>query len=161
MPEAPATAATIHAGCVLVGPFGILLRGPSGSGKSALADVLVQQARARGRFAAFVSDDRTHLSKGVGAMLVARPAPVLAGLLEVRGLGILPVPHEPAAAVRLVVDLVDPAQIERLPEDHGREVLLEGVAVPRIEVAGNLPHEALRRIRWALLGLFPNSADYL
>nr|WP_246476183.1 aldolase [Roseibium litorale] len=153
--------ASIHAGCIVIGPFGILLRGASGSGKSALADVLVQHARSGGHFAALVSDDRTVLARGGKGQLTARPARNLEGLIEVRGAGIFRVPHEKAAVVRLAVDLLPPARIDRLPEWQITETVLEGVRVPRIEVAENLPQEAIRRIRWAFLGLFPNSSGYL
>ncbi|SHL28538.1 HPr kinase/phosphorylase [Roseibium suaedae] len=152
---------SIHAGCVLVGPFGLLLRGASGSGKSALADCLVQQAGAKGHFAAHVSDDRTVLEGRTGGILVARPAKGLEGLLEVRGAGILSVAHEPEAVIRLIVDLLPAGKIDRLPEHQILEELVEGVLVARIEVAANLPQEAIRRIRWAFLRLFPNSSGYL
>ena len=134
----------IHGACVAVGEAGVLLRGPSGSGKSALALALIETARVRGLFARLVADDRVVLW-AVHGRLVARPHPGLAGLVEERGVGIVPVPHLPAVVVRLVVDLAFAP--ERLPERS--EVVLEGVALPHCAVAaGRAPaaETVLRRL---------------
>src|SRR5688572_16821837 len=96
------TAPTIHASAVLVGPFGILIRGPSGSGKSQLALSLLQSAGTG--FSRLVGDDRLHL-QGVHGRLLIRPATALAGLIEVRGLGIIRLPFEPVAVAHVVVEL--------------------------------------------------------
>ena len=107
--------ATVHASAVLVGARAVLIRGPSGAGKSRLALELIEAARAgRLRFARLVGDDRVHLESAGGRLLV-RPAPALAGLIELRGIGILRLDYEPCAVVGLVVDL-DAADAERLPE---------------------------------------------
>lgn len=122
---------TIHASAVLVGARAVLLRGASGSGKSRLALRLIEAA-ALGRvpFARLVSDDRTHIYASHGRLIAQTPA-ALSGLLEVRGLGIRNVPHEPMAVVRLVVDLAaDDAQ--RVPDDTVLSVELEGVTLPRL-----------------------------
>ncbi len=128
------TPATIHASAVLVGARAILIRGPSGSGKSRLALALLQAAERRAfRFARLVGDDRLHVEAVHGRLLV-RPAPALAGLLEVRGLGIRRLPHEPVAAVGLVVDLGG-RQTDRLPEPANQQVEIGGVGLPRLAVA--------------------------
>ena len=91
--------ATLHASAVLVGARAVLIRGPSGSGKSKLARELIESARGNGSgFARLVGDDRVHLETASGRLLV-RPAQALAGLLEVRGVGVLRVDHEPVAVV--------------------------------------------------------------
>src|SRR5712691_3912117 len=109
---------TIHASAVLVGARAALIRGPSGSGKSGLALALLDAARSgRLAFARLVADDRAHLEARHGRLLV-RPAPALAGLLEVRGLGLVRLPYEAVAAVALVVDLA--ADAERLPPAGAR-----------------------------------------
>ena len=84
---------TIHASAVLVGARAVLIRGPSGSGKSRLALALLHAA-AQGLipFARLVADDRAHVEAAHGRLLV-RPAEALAGLIEVRGLGIRRVPY--------------------------------------------------------------------
>ena len=112
-------AATIHASAVLIGAHAVLIRGPSGSGKSRLALALLQAAeRGALRFARLVADDRAHVEAAHGRLLV-RPAPALAGLIEVRGLGIRRMPYEPLAVVRTVVDLGQ-AGAERMPDRHRR-----------------------------------------
>jgi HPr kinase/phosphorylase len=122
---------TIHAGCVLIGEAGLLIRGASGSGKSALAREVVSLALGTGRFGRLVSDDRTRLEAHHGRLL-ARPVEPLGGSLEVFGLGIVRRPFEAAAVVRLVLDLSDdPA---RYPEEQDRHVVLCGVMIPRIRM---------------------------
>ena len=130
--------ATLHASAVLVGARAVLIRGPSGSGKSKLARELIEGARGNGSgFARLVGDDRVHLEAASGRLLV-RPAQALAGLLEVRGVGVLRVDHEPVAVVGLVVDL-NAADAERLPEPERQRIEIEGVVLPRLAVAAGAP----------------------
>ena len=75
-------------------------------------------------------------------MAVARPPVELAGLLEIRGLGIFCFPNARQAQVRLVCDLAKPGDIERLPEPRRCEYL--GVRNRRIDVA---PFEASAVVR--------------
>jgi serine kinase of HPr protein (carbohydrate metabolism regulator) len=133
---------TVHATAVLVGRDAILLRGPSGSGKSRVALALVADATARGEFAAMIGDDRVALSP-VGNRLVVRPAPVLAGRVEIRGVGILETAHEPAGVVGLVVDFVsDPP--DRVPAPEDRHEMVEGVVLPRLELWRQDPAAVLK-----------------
>ncbi|MQT12669.1 HPr kinase/phosphorylase [Segnochrobactrum spirostomi] len=127
----PHTARTIHATVLLAGEAGILIRGASGAGKSALALALLDLLAARGRFARLVADDQVFLAAVNGRLLARVPAPI-AGLVERRGAGIEPIAHEPAAIVRLVVDLVEPAALERVPEWQERLVRLAGIDLPRL-----------------------------
>jgi HPr kinase/phosphorylase len=125
---------TVHASAVLVGARAVLIRGPSEAGKSRLAYELIEAAR-RGSllFARLVADDRAHL-EAAHARLLVRPAEALAGLLEVRGAGILRFPYEPCAVVGLVVDLAA-ADAERLPRQETRETEIAGIVLPRLAVA--------------------------
>jgi serine kinase of HPr protein (carbohydrate metabolism regulator) len=123
------SATTVHASAVLVGARAVLIRGPSGSGKSRLAFDLIQAARA----ARLVADDRVHLETANGRLL-ARPAAALAGLLEVRGVGLMRVAHEPCAVVGWVVDLAA-AEAKRLPDAAGRTTEIDGIILPRLAVA--------------------------
>src|SRR5215831_14629227 len=124
--------ATIHASAVLVGARAILIRGPSAAGKSRLAWELIEASRNSAvRFARLVGDDRVHLESAGGRLLV-RPAESLAGLIELRGVGILRRDYEPCAVVGLVVDLVA-SDAERLPETG--EASIHGVSLPRLAVA--------------------------
>ena len=126
-----ADTASVHASAVLVGARAVLIRGPSGSGKSRLAFALILAAENGALpFARLVADDRALLEARNGMVLV-RPPRDLAGLIEVRGLGIRRVPFEPVAAVGLVADLGTAG--ERLPSS-GATALLEGVLLPRLAV---------------------------
>lgn len=127
-------APTIHASAVLVGPRAALIRGPSASGKSRLALALLEAASGGMlRFARLVADDRADVEARNGRLLV-RPAPALAGLIEVRGLGIRQVPHEGVAVVGLVIDL-DAADAARLPETASQACEIERITLPRLPVA--------------------------
>ncbi len=129
-----ASSATVHASAVLVGARAVLIRGPSGSGKSRLALDLIEAARTGSlTFAKLVADDRVHLEAANGRLL-ARPAKALAGLIEVRGVGLRRIAHEPSAVVGLVVDLAVP-EAQRLPD--AAECLAEvgGINLPRLAVA--------------------------
>jgi len=122
---------TLHAGCVLIGEAGLLIRGASGSGKSTLAREVVSRARHAGRFARLVSDDRTRIEARHGR-LVAHPVVPLDGCIEVFGLGIVRQSFEPAAIVRLVIDLCE--DLPRYPDEEDRRVSLCGVMVPRVRM---------------------------
>lgn len=131
------SATTAHASAVLVGARAVLIRGPSGSGKSRLAFELIEAARIGSlAFARLVADDRVFLEAAAGRLL-ARPAETLAGLIEVRGVGLLRLPHEPSAVVGLVVDLAAP-DAQRLPEAPQRKAEISGVALPRLAVASGV-----------------------
>lgn len=82
-------------------------------------------------FARLVGDDRVHVEGAHGRLLV-RPAAALAGLIEIRGLGIRHVPFEPLAAVGFVADLAA-VDAERLPATA--ESTIAGIALPRLAVA--------------------------
>lgn len=88
---------------------GVLILGESGRGKSDLALRLIE------RGAALVADDRVELFVQEDR-LWARPPARLAGLIEIRGLGILRMPHAADAAIALAVRLVDTGIASRLPE---------------------------------------------
>lgn len=108
----------------------VMLIGPSGSGKSDLALRLIDAG------ARLVADDRTHLTVNDG-ILFASPPEILAGKLEVRGFGIVDVPHIRDIPVRLVAELVPAAQVERLPETKMMEFL--NIEVPLVLIC---PFEA-------------------
>ena len=139
---------TVHASAVLAGARAVLIRGPAGAGKSKLALALIDAAQAGLlAFARLVGDDRVHLEPHHGR-LVVRPAPPLAGLIEVRGLGIRRLDHEPVAVVGLVVDLAaDDAG--RLPA--GTAAVICGISLPRLEVAAGAEasYPVLARLRFA------------
>ncbi len=92
----------IHASCVARGEAGVLLLGPPGSGKSGLVLRLLDHGFS------LVADDRVDIENGI-----ARAPAGLAGLLEVRGLGIVSLPHAREVRLALAVDLA--AAVPRLP----------------------------------------------
>ena len=123
----------MHASAVLVGTRAVLIRGPSGAGKSRLAFDLILAGRS-GQLApaVLVGDDRVYLDTA-DEQLWVRPAPELAGLIEIRGLGIRRCDFADEAVVGLVVDLgADDA--ERLPPAEALQTRLNGVILPRIPV---------------------------
>lgn len=128
---------TIHASAVLVGAKAVLIRGPSGSGKSRLAWDLVQAAK-QGTlpFARLIVDDRA-LVEAHGGRLLVRPAPSLAGMIEIYGLGVRQLRYETLAAVGLVVDLAAP-DADRMPPDEAGNTVISGVTLPRLSVAGGM-----------------------
>lgn len=125
---------TIHASAVLIGSKAALIRGPSGSGKSRLAYELIEAGRGGVLpFTRLIADDRAHVEAHGGRLLV-RPAPALAGLIEVRGLGIRRLAYEPFAVVALVIDLAaDDAG--RYPAPDAGTATVAGVTLPRLAVA--------------------------
>jgi serine kinase of HPr protein (carbohydrate metabolism regulator) len=127
------SAATVHATAVKVGERAVLIRGPSGSGKSRLAFDLILAGRS-GQLppAILVGDDRVHLDTDSEKCWV-RPARELAGLIEIRGLGIRHCEYVAEATVGLVVDLAA-QDAERLPAPQALEIELFGVKIPRIPV---------------------------
>ena len=125
--------ASVHASAVLVGDRAVLIRGPSGAGKSRLAFDLILAGRA-GQLppAVLVGDDRVHLDTVAGQLWV-RPARELAGLIEIRGLGIRRCDFAIKAIVGIVVDLAA-SDAERLPPPEALSIRLNGVLLPRIPV---------------------------
>jgi HPr kinase/phosphorylase len=123
---------TVHACAVLVGARALLIRGPAGSGKSQLALKLIAAAQSGLLpFARLVADDRIRLEPCHGRLL-ARAPDTLAGLIEVRGLGIRELPHESVAVVGGVIELAAP-DAERLPKQT--EVVVAGIALPQLKIA--------------------------
>ena len=116
----------IHGTCVEQSGVGVLLRGPSGSGKSDLALRLIDGG------AALVADDRVDLAVRGGHLSAAAPAN-LVGLIEVRGMGIMRVPYRPRTVIGLVIDLVGQNTMERMPDPMVCNLL--GIETPLIRLA--------------------------
>lgn len=139
----------VHASCVVVGTRGLLIRGPSGSGKSGLVNELMDRANSRGQFAALVSDDRVYLEALSGRLVATAPV-TIQGLLEIRGRGIVQRPFLTRAIVSHVVDFVPLEQLERMPQDVAMMTQICGLKLPRqpipvenFAVAVRLAEEAL------------------
>ncbi len=136
----------VHATCIAINGMGVLLRGPSGSGKSDLALRLIDGG------ALLVADDQVVL-EAIGGVLFAGPPDILASKIEARGIGILENLPWHRSPVMLAIDLVAPEEIERLPV--ARTITLDGVELPCIRIA---PFEssAPAKIRLSLAALEAN-----
>ncbi|MBS41347.1 MAG: hypothetical protein CMM83_06495 [Rhodospirillales bacterium] len=99
----------VHASCVAIGQFGILLRGPSGSGKSDLALRLIDEG------AILVADDQVFL-ESIDGELLGSSHDKIAGKIEIRGCGIFDFPFLKAITIKLVIDLEKRGNIPRQPE---------------------------------------------
>lgn len=139
MTDSEIEAETIHATCIAFDDIGVLLRGPSGAGKSDLALRLIDAG------AHLVADDRVRLVAG-GDTLRAAPPDQLAGLLELRGIGLVRLPNVAAVSIFLVADLVASGAPERLPADDWLDY--SGVRVRRVDIAP-FEHTAVAKLRIA------------
>tara|TARA_B100000614_G_scaffold48687_1_gene41786 strand:+ start:655 stop:1104 length:450 start_codon:yes stop_codon:yes gene_type:complete len=119
----------VHGSCIEIGGSAVLLRGASATGKSDLALRLIDTG------AVLVSDDRVAL-RPVGDGIEASPPSSIAGLIEVRGVGIVTTPFVARSRLALVADLVV-APLPRLPEPSTCRI--EGVDLPVIVL---MPFEA-------------------
>ncbi|MES2907017.1 MAG: HPr kinase/phosphatase C-terminal domain-containing protein [Pseudomonadota bacterium] len=120
---------TIHATAVLVGEGALLVRGPSGSGKSFLALELLRQAKkTTGIFVRLIADDRVHL-EAINNMLVARAPKKIAGMIEQRYHGVQTCPYETHGIVRAVLDLDEQAQ--RMPDHDQTPCEIHGIKLSR------------------------------
>jgi HPr kinase/phosphorylase len=136
----------IHASCVAVDGHGLLLIGPSGAGKSDLALRLID------RGAILVADDRCDIRYD-GSRLFASPPEALAGLMEIRGLGILTQPHQKSVALSMAVQLAP--SYDRYPFG-GSETLVAGYPLPFVRLNA-FEMSAPIKIMCALQTLSPRS----
>jgi len=123
-----------QASAVAIGERALLIEGPPGSGKSSLALALID------RGAMLIGDDGVSLAAD-GDRVLASPAPAIAGLLEVRNVGLLQYPVAERVRVALVLRLDRAA--ERLPDGPASEELL-GCRVPLVRLWPDSPVLPLR-----------------
>ncbi|PYF04479.1 Hpr(Ser) kinase/phosphatase [Rhodopseudomonas faecalis] len=125
---------SIHASAVLVGDRAILIRGRSGTGKSRLAFDLILAGRS-GQIGktVLIGDDRVEVAATPQGLVVS-PAEPLAGLIEIRGLGVRRCDFAAQAVVGLVVDLSAP-DAERLPQPAALRTTIAGIELPRLPIA--------------------------
>lgn len=138
----------IHGTTIDISGCGVLLLGPSGAGKSDLALRLIADG------ALLVADDQTLVEIVDGYLRASAPG-IISGLIEVRGVGLLPAPVKAATRLRLAVQLVD-SPPERMPEP--RTWSLPGHVEPCVPLTALAPFEAsaLAKLRRAL-AVVPNA----
>lgn len=127
---------------------GVMLFGPTGSGKSELAlELMALGAR-------LVADDRTLVAPMPGGGLVASAPAVLHGLIEARGIGIMRVKALPSARLYLAVDL-GKRETERLPPERSIDIL--GVSLPLLHAVASraFPAALLPYLRQVSTGASP------
>jgi HPr kinase/phosphorylase len=107
----------IHASCIAIENHAVLIAGPAGAGKSDLALRLID------RGAQLVADDQTSLRAENGVLIASSPSSI-AGLIEVRNVGLLRMPYAASAPVALYVSLEGSEKnMDRLPENQAIEFL--------------------------------------
>jgi HPr kinase/phosphorylase len=131
----------LQASAVSIGGRALLIAGPPGSGKSSLAVGLID------RGAGLIGDDAVTLQRE-GEALIAAPPPNIAGLLELRGIGLVQLAVAPPAPVALMLELGG-APADRLPETPLPCRDIAGVAVPVLRFDPGPIAPALRA-EWAL-----------
>jgi len=136
----------VHGTAIAVGSRAVLIRGPSGSGKSDLALRclgLGVSAIAREPIK-LVADDQVLLKHEDTGVRVSAP-PSLRGMLEVRGIGILEVDPIAEAALVLVADLTRDDLIERYPDPWPSAYIL-GFDIPVLHLSPFEDSSALKLV---------------
>ncbi len=116
----------LHASAIVLDGRAVLLRGASGAGKSDITLRLIDET------ASLIADDYVKVAVRDGVVHVSAPDEIK-GKMEVRGLGILTFDRTESAPLALVVDLVSPGEIERMPEPDWCKIA--DISVPRINLA--------------------------
>jgi HPr kinase/phosphorylase len=137
-------ATLVHGTAVSVDGRAVVIRGPSGSGKSdlALRTLAVAAPLIAHAVPVLVADDQVIVER-CGPDLRIRAPDALRGLLEVRGLGIVTLPSVATAELTLFADIVAPAEIVRLPDLQDCE-RVHGIDVPIIRIAAFEPSAPLK-----------------
>lgn len=115
----------VHGTTVLVDDHGVLIRGREGAGKSDLALRLIDGG------AVLVADDQTRVFPEDDSVMASVPA-AIAGLIECRGVGLVRLDHRSPVRLALVIDLMPPEQVERLPMPASVDYF--GLAVPLLRL---------------------------
>jgi serine kinase of HPr protein (carbohydrate metabolism regulator) len=124
----------IHATAIVVGTRGLLFVGPSGIGKSMMAFNCLSIARRRNVRSLLVADDQVFMSRD-GNRIVATCPPAIAGMIELRGSGIVTMDHIATAPMDLAIQVVSLADCERLPPENEEFRLDDIGALPLVKIA--------------------------
>lgn len=121
----------LHASAISIDGKAVLLRGPSGIGKSDLALRLMDEG------ATLIADDYVELTTVNGHILLQAPK-TIRGKMEIRGIGLIERPFAENVPLGLVCDLVITGSMDRLPEKDSH-FHLDGLSVRLIQLEGQLP----------------------
>ncbi|MBW9114114.1 serine/threonine protein kinase [Rhizobium cauense] len=132
------TPSNIHATAIVVGRTGLLFMGPSGWGKSMLAFACLTEAQRMGISSTLVADDQVLISGQNGAVLATCP-PSIAGLIELRGTGIVQLPHAASAVMHYAILPGSASGEQRLPPESERTFVAGSLDLPVIRLLANTP----------------------
>ncbi len=137
----------IHGTCVAIAGAGVLILGPPGAGKSDMALRLIDGPgcgiSGKAKVARLVADDQVMVRR-LGHELFASPPATIAGKLEIRGQGIVELPHASEIALRLCVRLMPVAGIARMPEPAASRRVILGIVLPLVDIDPLAPSAAAR-----------------
>ncbi|KQV72935.1 serine/threonine protein kinase [Rhizobium sp. Root1220] len=128
----------VHATAVVVGKTGLLFVGPSGWGKSMLAFACISEAQRLGIAAVLVADDQVLISQRGGDVIAECPASI-AGLMELRGTGIVRLPHITEAPMHYAVLPGSTSGEDRVPPEGERATIASGIDLPALRLLSNTP----------------------
>ncbi|MDB5525888.1 MAG: serine kinase [Rhizobium sp.] len=119
----------VHGTAVVIGTAGIILVGPSGSGKSAMAVRLMSGARRAGQFSALLSDDQVFV-EAVNGQIVATGPEAIKGLIELRGSGIGRLSTIEHAVLHFALQPLVPDSATRIPQENQSWPVTDGLSLP-------------------------------
>lgn len=127
------TVVNIHGTAIVIAETGLLFLGPSGIGKSSLAFACLAAARPLGLHAALIADDRVFMSRR-DSEIIAECPPSIAGLMEIRGTGIIRIPHASPARIHFAILPAEPGNAVRLPDENELIEVADGMQLPVIRM---------------------------
>ena len=144
---------TLHACAIVLDTHGVLICGPSGSGKSELCHRLIAHWHEKGRFACWIADDQVEVATWSNA-LIARSPKSIAGKAERRFSGVHAVDYESAAILDLAIELVPEQQLERLPIPSETAPLKDAKKLPLVHAPAQKMSQAVALVATQLEILF-------
>lgn len=130
--------ANIHATAIVVGTRGLIFVGPSGVGKTMMAFACLTAARRQGAASFLIADDQVFVSREDNRIVATCP-PSIAGLMEIRGSGIVKMAYLEAAPIDLAVQVVSMGAAERLPPENEQFEIGEIGVLPLVRIADGTP----------------------
>lgn len=119
----------LHANCLRLEDFGLLIMGETGSGKSTITLGLIERAHWSGREAILISDDYTNVTVRDGFLNASTPENIR-GAIEIRGAGIFSIDYQDTTNIDYVIQLGE--NNERFPDS--KKFIFENVEVPMLDL---------------------------